>query len=69
MPHPRHAAAHPSGYPEDPELERAAADPAVAAAMQVGVVDAVRDAGGYLAASCRLIPGSEGRAGKFNWEY
>jgi hypothetical protein len=32
MPHPRHAAAHPS---EDPELERAAADPAVAAAMQV----------------------------------
>jgi hypothetical protein len=35
MPHPRHAAAHPSGYPEDPELERAAADPAVAAAMEV----------------------------------
>jgi hypothetical protein len=34
-----------------------------------GVVDAVRDAGGYLAASYRLIPGSEGRAGKFNWEY
>ena len=35
MPHPRHAAAHPSGYPEDPELERVAADPAVAAAVQV----------------------------------
>jgi hypothetical protein len=35
MPHPRHAAAHPSGYPEDPELERAAADPTVAAAVQV----------------------------------
>jgi hypothetical protein len=35
MPHPRHAAARPSGYPEDPELERAAAEPAVAAAIQV----------------------------------
>jgi hypothetical protein len=35
MPRPRHAAEHPSGYPEDPELERAAADPAVATAMQV----------------------------------
>ncbi len=35
MPHPRHAAANPSGYPEVPELERAAADPAVAAAMQI----------------------------------
>lgn len=35
MPIPRHAAARPSGYPENPELERAAADPAVAAAMQI----------------------------------
>jgi len=35
MPHPRHAAARPSGYQEDPELERVAADPAVAAAVQV----------------------------------
>jgi hypothetical protein len=35
MPHPRHAAARPSGYREDPELERVAAEPAVAAAMQI----------------------------------
>jgi hypothetical protein len=35
MPHSRHAAARPSGYPEDPGLERVAADPAVAAAVQV----------------------------------
>jgi hypothetical protein len=35
MPRPRHAAAHPSGYPEDPDLERVAADPAVAAAVQI----------------------------------